>query len=53
MPIFEKIKSGESADVLLEDLAALYDDMGYEDLQERLARMMFVSTIWGRLHGID
>ncbi|SUA58080.1 DUF935 domain-containing protein [Oligella urethralis] len=52
-PVFEKIKAGESADVLLGELADLYYTMGYEDLQERLARMMFVAKVWGRLNGND
>lgn len=27
--------------------------MNSEDLQERLARIMFVATVWGRLHERD
>ncbi|XYX41646.1 hypothetical protein WKI72_03200 [Candidatus Erwinia dacicola] len=31
-------------------LAELYPQMNADDLQERLARILFVSTLWGRLH---
>ncbi|MFE8048759.1 DUF935 domain-containing protein [Brenneria goodwinii] len=49
-PLFERIQSGIRPDDLLGELAELYPQMKADDLQERLARILFVANIWGRLH---
>lgn len=38
---------------LLGELAELYPQMNTDDLQERLARILFVANIRGRLHERD
>lgn len=49
-PLFEQIKRGTDPESLLGSLAELYPDMDGADLQERLARAIFVANMWGRLH---
>ena len=50
-PLFKQVKDGVKPSELLGELAELYPQMNADDLQERLARIMFVSGIWGRLRG--
>lgn len=49
-PLFQRIKDGATPDELLGMLAELYPDMDSDGLQERLARAIFVATLWGRLN---
>ncbi|WP_038907899.1 DUF935 domain-containing protein [Dickeya oryzae] len=49
-PLFERVHAGVRPVDLLGELAELYPQMGSDDLQERLARILFVANIWGRLH---
>ena len=49
-PILAAVKNGESPDRLLGRLASLYPQMDASDLQERLARMLFVSKLWGKIN---
>ncbi|UMO87213.1 DUF935 domain-containing protein [Pectobacterium sp. PL64] len=49
-PLFERLQSGARPGDLLGELAELYPQMKADDLQERLARVLFVANIWGRLH---
>lgn len=49
-PLFERLQSGVRPGDLLGELAELYPQMKADDLQERLARVLFVANIWGRLH---
>lgn len=50
-PIMQRIKSGMKPDELLGELAEMYPALNATDLQERLARALFVAKVWGRLHG--
>lgn len=52
-PLFNQVKDGVNPSELLGALAELYPQMNADDLQERLARIMFVATVWGRLHERD
>lgn len=52
-PLFERVQSGVRPGDLLGELAELYPQMKADDLQERLARILFVANIWGRLHERD
>ncbi|MBE8614686.1 DUF935 domain-containing protein [Morganella morganii] len=52
-PLFKRVEGGVNPSELLGELAELYPQMKAEDLQERLARIMFVATLWGRLHERD
>lgn len=47
------MKDGVNPSELLGELAELYPQMNTDDLQERLARILFVANIWGRLHERD
>ena len=49
-PLFKRVKDGVNPSELLGELAELYPQMNADDLQERLARILFVANIWGRLH---
>jgi len=49
-PLFARIKQGANPEELLGMLAELHPDMDDASLQERLARMIFVANVWGRLH---
>ncbi|MEI7177537.1 DUF935 domain-containing protein [Pectobacterium carotovorum] len=49
-PLFERLQSGARPGDLLGELAELYPQMKADDLQERLARVLFVANIWGRLY---
>ncbi|MBN3132654.1 DUF935 domain-containing protein [Pectobacterium brasiliense] len=49
-PLFERVQSGVRPGDLMGELAELYPQMKADDLQERLARILFVANIWGRLH---
>ena len=46
-PLFKRVEDGVNPSELLGELAELYPQMNAEDLQERLARIMFVATVWG------
>lgn len=50
-PVLQAIADNTAPDALLAMLAELYPEMDAADLQERLARAMFVANVWGRLHG--
>lgn len=50
-PLFKRIQDGVEPEALLGMLAELYPDMDAQALTDRLARMIFVAKIWGRLHG--
>ena len=43
-------KANEAPGELMDDLAALYPDLGIDALAETLARVLFVAEIWGRLN---
>lgn len=43
-PLFKQVQSGTNPSELLGDLADLYPQMNTEDLQERLARILFVAN---------
>ncbi|HFP6197612.1 TPA: DUF935 family protein, partial [Escherichia coli] len=47
------VENGVNPTELLGELAELYPQMNTDDLQERLARILFVANIWGRLHERD
>ena len=49
-PLLKRITKGAQPDELLGMLAELYPEMDATGLQERLARMIFVANLWGRLH---
>lgn len=49
-PLLKRIAKGAQPDELLGMLAELYPEMDAAGLQERLARMIFVANLWGRLH---
>lgn len=49
-PMLKRIAKGAKPDELLGTLAELYPEMDATGLQERLARMIFVANLWGRLH---
>lgn len=49
-PLLKQIANGVQPDELLGMLAELYPEMDASGLQERLARMIFVANLWGRLH---
>ena len=49
-PLLKRIAKGVQPDALLGTLAELYPEMDATGLQERLARMIFVGNLWGRLH---
>lgn len=49
-PLFKRVENGVNPSELLGELAELYPQMNAEDLQERLARVIFVASLWGRLH---
>ena len=46
-PLFNQVNDGVNPSELLGALAELYPQMNADDLQERLARIMFVATVWG------
>ena len=49
-PLLKRVENGARPDELLGTLAELYPEMDTSGLQERLARALFVSNLWGRLH---
>lgn len=49
-PLFDRIKSGATPSELLGMLADFYPEMDASGLQERLARVIFVSSIWGKIN---
>lgn len=49
-PLLKRIANGAQPDELLGMLAELYPQMDAAGLQERLARAIFVTNLWGRLH---
>lgn len=52
-PLFKRVENGVNPSELLGELAELYPQMNTDDLQERLARILFVANIRGRLHERD
>ncbi|MCO4936509.1 DUF935 domain-containing protein, partial [Escherichia coli] len=52
-PLFRRVENGVNPSELLGELAELYPQMNTDDLQERLARILFVANIWGHLHERD
>ena len=49
-PVVNAVRDGAAPEQLLGMLAELYPAMDGNALQERLARMIFVANLWGRLH---
>ncbi|EFS2647605.1 DUF935 family protein [Salmonella enterica] len=49
-PLLDAVSDGLSPSELMEQLAELYPQMDADGLTERLARVMFVAKIMGRLH---
>jgi phage gp29-like protein len=52
-PLMAKLKDGARPDVLLAELAGLYPQLDARDMEELLARAIFVSDVWGRLSARD
>lgn len=52
-PLLSAVSKGLPPEQLLGQLAELYPRMDTAGLQQRLARVLFVSKLWGRLHGND
>ena len=52
-PLLAAVSKGLPPEQLLGQLAELYPRMDTAGLQQRLARVLFVSKLWGRLHGND
>lgn len=52
-PLLAMVRQGVAPEVLMGKLAELYPTMDAGGLQERLARMLFVAKLWGRMHAID
>ncbi|KGH08724.1 phage portal protein family protein [Comamonas thiooxydans] len=52
-PLLAAVNKGLPPEQLLGQLAELYPRMDTAGLQQRLARVLFVSKLWGRLHGND
>ena len=52
-PVFRQLENGATPDELLGMLAQLYPQMDASGLQERLARIIFVSQIWGKIHVVE
>ncbi len=50
-PVIYAINGKAKSDALLAMLAELYVDMDASELQDRLARAIFVAKVWGRIHG--
>lgn len=50
-PLLAAVSKGLPPEQLLGQLAELYPLMDTAGLQQRLARVLFVSKVWGRLHG--
>ncbi|BAN95465.1 hypothetical protein E05_50360 [Plautia stali symbiont] len=49
-PLFDAVQSGVTPRELIAQLSTLYPQMQADALQETLARVMFVASVWGRLH---
>ncbi|MCX9038492.1 DUF935 domain-containing protein [Citrobacter portucalensis] len=49
-PLFAAVRDGASPTALMGQLAELYPAMNADDLRERLARILFVAKVWGRLN---
>lgn len=49
-PLFAAVRNGASPTTLMGQLAELYPSMNADDLQEKLARILFVAKVWGRIH---
>jgi phage gp29-like protein len=49
-PLLERVREGMLPTDLMGVLAELYPEMDASLLQERLARILFVADVWGRLH---
>jgi phage gp29-like protein len=52
-PLFAAIKNGVKPDELMAMLTDIYRDMDTAGLQERLARAIFVSKLWGKINALD
>ena len=50
-PLLSALSKGLPPEQLLGQLAEMYPRMDTAGLQQRLARILFVSKVWGRLHG--
>ncbi|MDA8413015.1 MAG: DUF935 family protein [Desulfobacteraceae bacterium] len=48
-PLFKLIKEGGNLVDLMDDLVKLFPEMDTDALQDKLARMIFVAEVWGRL----
>lgn len=49
-PVLKLVQSGATSEELLSALSDIYPDMDSTALQDRLARIIFVSEMWGRLN---
>lgn len=52
-PLLALVDKGLQPEQLLGQLAEMYPKMDAAGLQQRLARILFVSKLWGRLHAND
>ena len=52
-PVFERLQAEQNPQALLGWLAEQFPNLDEPALQERLAKLMFASAVWGRLHGGD
>jgi len=50
-PVFELVRQGEELDQVREKLVGLFPELDTDALQELLARVIFVSEVWGRING--
>lgn len=50
-PVIDNLLQGDSIDTAMEALAASYPQMPTGDLEDLLARAIFVADLWGRLNG--
>jgi phage gp29-like protein len=50
-PVFELVRQGEDLNIVREKLVTIFPDMNTDQLQELLARVIFVTEAWGRING--
>ena len=50
-PVFELIRQGEDLDLVREKLVGIFPEMNTDNLQDLLARTIFVCEVWGRVNG--
>ena len=47
-PIIEAFKEEQNTDAALEKLSEIYPKMDFKELEETLAKVIFISNLWGR-----